>query len=276
MTNILTEEDLRTLPMASKTMYQKDGLTDKYEFSSTLSVINKLMEYGWKVSKSYQRSMTKSTKVDNYKFAKHWITFRKEEQLKDLKVDQVLPQIYLLNSHDGTTALKFESGLYRVVCSNGLVTPSKNLVHLKLRHSKEKISQLNEFLNLYLDTLSNTISYVNDMSKIKLNEDEKIEFASISSNLRWGQYVPKINFQDVVIPRRLEDKKDDLWTVYNVIQENLTKGGIKGLGDKICKSGEIKKIKTKKLIDENKYISFNSDIWQLALNKLEHNKFILN
>lgn len=274
--NILTEEELKTLPVASKTMYQKDGLTDKYEFSSTLSIVNKLMEHGWKISKSYQRNITKSTKLDNYKFAKHWITFRKEEKLKDLKVDDVLPQIYVLNSHDGTTALKFESGLYRVVCSNGLVTPSKDLIHLKLRHSKEKISQLNEFLNLYLDTLGNTINHVNNMSKIELNEDEKMEFANISSNLRWGQYIPKINLKEIIIPRRYEDNKNDLWTVYNVIQENLTKGGIKGLGDKVCKTGEIKKIKTRKLIDENKYISFNSDIWQLALNKLQHDKFNLN
>jgi len=109
-----------------------------------------------------------------------------------------------------------------------------------------------------------------------LNEDEKMEFANISSNLRWGQYIPKINLKEIIIPRRYEDNKNDLWTVYNVIQENLTKGGIKGLGDKVCKTGEIKKIKTRKLIDENKYISFNSDIWQLALNKLQHDKFNLN
>ena len=166
--------------------------------------------------------------------------------------------------------------MYRLICSNGLVTPSKELVHLKLKHSKEKISQLNEFLNLYLETLDSTVDYVNDMSTKILNESEKLELANLSLNLRWGQHVPKIELHKVLIPKRIEDTKEDLWTVFNVVQENLSKGGVIGEGNKICKTGEIKKIKTRKLIDENKYISFNSNIWQLALNKLKYDKWVLN
>jgi len=272
---ILTENEI-ALPPASKTNFCKDNLSDKYEFSNTLNIVKELSNHGWNVSSAYQRRITKSTKMDNYKFAKHWITFRKNEHIKNLKVDDVFPQIYLLNSHDGTTALKFQSGLYRLVCSNGLVTTDKNLVHLKLRHSKEKISMLNEFLSEYLKTLDYTVDHVNSMGNKILSEDEKLEFANISTNLRWGQHVPKIELQKVLQPRRVQDEKQDLWTVFNVIQENLTKGGIEGKGDKICKNGEIKIIKTKKLIDENKYISFNSDIWQLALNKLTYNRFSFN
>jgi hypothetical protein len=272
----LTENQINILPPASKTTFCKDNLSDKYEFSNTLKVVEELSNHGWNISNAYQRRITKSTKMDNYKFAKHWITFRKDEYVKNLKVDDVFPQIYLLNSHDGTTALKFQSGLFRLVCSNGLVTTDKNLVHLKLRHSKEKISMLNEFLSEYLKTLDYTVDHINNMGYKVLNEDEKLEFANISTNLRWGEYVPKIELEKVLQPRRVQDEKQDLWTVFNVIQENLTKGGIDGKGNKICKNGEIKIIKTKKLIDENKYISFNSDIWQLALNKLVYNKFSLN
>jgi hypothetical protein len=273
---ILTQEEINKLPHASKTNHSKQNLSDKYEFGSTLKVASQLVEYGWKIVNSYQRSLTKKTNLGNYDYARHWITFRKEETIKNLKVDDVFPQIYLQNSHDGTTALKFESGLFRLVCSNGLVTPSKQLVHLKLRHSKEKISQLNEFLNLYLDTLDSTVEFINDMSMKYLNQDEKLELAKLSTDLRWGQHVPKIELEKVLQVRRQEDSKEDLWTVFNVVQENLTKGGIMGQGSKITKSGEIKKIKTRKLIDENKYVSFNSDMWQLALNKLKYDKWILN
>ena len=273
---ILTQEEINKLPHASKTNHSKQNLSDKYEFGSTLKVASQLVEYGWKIVNSYQRSLTKKTNLVNYDYARHWITFRKEETIKNLKVDDVFPQIYLQNSHDGTTALKFESGLFRLVCSNGLVTPSKQLVHLKLRHSKEKISQLNEFLNLYLDTLDSTVEFINDMSMKYLNEDEKLELAKLSTDLRWGQHVPKIELEKVLQVRRQEDSKEDLWTVFNVVQENLTKGGIMGQGSKITKSGQIKKIKTRKLIDENKYVSFNSDMWQLALNKLKYDKWILN
>jgi hypothetical protein len=273
---ILTQEEINKLPHASKTNHSKQNLSDKYEFGSTLKVASQLVEYGWKIVNSYQRSLTKKTNLENYDYDRHWITFRKEETIKNLKVDDVFPQIYLQNSHDGTTALKFESGLFRLVCSNGLVTPSKQLVHLKLRHSKEKISQLNEFLNLYLDTLDSTVEFINDMSMKYLNQDEKLELAKLSTDLRWGQHVPKIELEKVLQVRRQEDSKEDLWTVFNVVQENLTKGGIMGQGSKITKSGEIKKIKTRKLIDENKYVSFNSDMWQLALNKLKYDKWILN
>ncbi len=38
----------------------------------------------------------------------------------------------------------------------------------------------------------------------------------------------RITKEQVLQPRRWADKKDDLWTVYQRLQENLIKGGLSG------------------------------------------------
>ncbi len=45
------------------------------------------------------------------------------------------PELVLTNSHDGTSAYKFFSGVFRLACSNGMVVQSADFGSISVRHS---------------------------------------------------------------------------------------------------------------------------------------------
>ena len=49
-------------------------------------------------------------------------------------VGTVFPQILLTNSHDGKNSFQFQAGLYRLICSNGLVIADTQFEAVKIRH----------------------------------------------------------------------------------------------------------------------------------------------
>jgi hypothetical protein len=63
---------------------------------------------------------------------------------------------------------------------------------------------------------------------------------------------------DILMPVREEDKGDDLWTVFNVCQEKLIKGGFQATGknDKVRKQRKITSIK--------KDVEYNQRLWEIA------------
>ena len=46
----------------------------------------------------------------------------------------LIPQIILTNSHDGFNSFKFMLGIFRLVCSNGLVVCDNQMVNMTIRH----------------------------------------------------------------------------------------------------------------------------------------------
>ena len=61
--------------------------------------------------------------------------------------------------------------------------------------------------------------------------------------------------EDILRPRRQQDMGNDVWTVYNVVQENIIKGGF-------TNSNTGRKARAVKHID--KTISYNQELWDLA------------
>jgi len=79
----------------------------------------------------------------------------------ELKVNDVYPKISVWNSYDGAMKFRTEFGFYRLVCSNGLVTPtgfhSKNLAKHSIKDNSKTESKglLNEFVKSSSTFLSN-------------------------------------------------------------------------------------------------------------------------
>ena len=74
--------------------------------------------------------------------------------------------------------------------------------------------------------------------------------------------------ESLLQPRRYADQKDsDLFTVFNVIQENLIKGGIRGY--RLNKYGYTTRTKTRevKAIDQN--VKLNRALWTLTEKMME-------
>jgi len=66
----------------------------------------------------------------------------------------------------------------------------------------------------------------------------------------------------LLTPRRHEDSRDDLWTVFNRLQENLSKGGL----DVRTATGKRTRSRSVKGIDGD--VKLNRALWVMAENML--------
>ncbi len=68
--------------------------------------------------------------------------------------------------------------------------------------------------------------------------------------------------KQILTPRRHDDNKSDLWATFNRVQENVIKGGLRGVTVKA--NGERQNRKTREVngIDQN--VRLNRALWTLA------------
>ena len=63
-------------------------------------------------------------------------------------------------------------------------------------------------------------------------------------------------------PRDRDDRADDLWTVWNVVQENAIKGGLRGVGRDDL--GRPRRVKSRAVNGIDQDIKLNKALWLLG------------
>ena len=183
------------------------------------------------------------------------VSFQNPEiKIKGKGGDDSFPRIIMTNSHDGLQAFKFSVGIFRLVCSNGLVVADEKFSDFKIKHKGYTFNELREVVAKAVADLPAKVEVLNKMRNKILTKEEKSKLALDAMLVRAG-IVPnsvKANkfeydeetITDILEPKRDADKGDDLWKVFNVIQEKITQGefhaALKGANTKVRKVRKIK------------------------------------
>lgn len=242
-----TSEIKQRCPLAYATAPTNPKVSDKYVQANTSTVIDDMAKLGWYPVEAKQKKARKnSSGIQSF----HMIAFQNPE-VKIMQGEDVeaYPRIILTNSHDGMASFRFRVGLYRCICSNGLVICDENFADLTIRHINYTFDDLR---HLVVKTMSELPAYIEIMNKMKqttLGKSQKYDFALRMLKLR--KNVPdneKLNVSektltDILTPIRKEDEGDSLWNVFNVLQEKMIKGGFmveSGKEDKLRKMRPVK------------------------------------
>ena len=238
--NFMSIEDVkRACPAAFKDSPTNPKVSDKYVQANTATVISDLEKLGWYPVQAKQCRMKKnSSGIRSF----HLIAFQnpdiyieKPDKNGGSTID-AYPRIILTNSHDGFNSFKFMAGLFRLVCSNGLVVGSDEFVDLAIRHINYNFDTLRDVVKTAIDNIPNIVCKMNEMKKTILSEDEKKEIATsvvkIRKNIPEDEKfsIDEDTIREILMPQRKEDKGDDLWSVFNVCQEKMIKGGYSAIG----------------------------------------------
>jgi len=212
---------------------------------------------GWGVVDAKE---VRARKGDGYQ--KHLVVFRNNNLfIEGTDGDDVFPQILLTNSHDGKNAFTFTAGLFRLVCENGLVICSKEFENLKIRHYGYDFEELSRVINTMVQSLPLTVESMNRFKQKTLRTEQITEFARRAAEIRFGveqlQNIT-IDYNALISPTRPEDRGDDLWSVFNVVQEKLVHGMFEYTsGSKLRKARKIKNFKQD--------LDLNAKLYELAV-----------
>lgn len=266
-TTYMNKEQLREIcPLAFAEAPTNPDVSKKYLFVNTETIVDDLDKLGWKPVQAAQR---KSRGNGGTIFSKHMVAFQNPDiKIKGSDGDDSFPRIIMTNSHDGMQAFKFSVGIFRLVCSNGLVVADEQFSDFKIKHKGYTFGELRDVVNQAVADLPNKVQVLNDMKNRTLTQDEKNKLALDSMLIRAGiepgsEKAAKFNYddetiEDILDPKRKEDKGDDLWRVFNVIQEKITQGEFHAA----LRGAKVRKVRKIKSFEKD--LKVNKELFKLA------------
>jgi len=249
-TTFLSKDEIRKHAPSIFTSVKGEATSEKYTHIPTDQVIDDMEKLGWGVVDAKEVNARKGVG-----FQKHLVVFRNPDvAITGDDGDNVFPQILMTNSHDGKNAFTFTAGLFRMVCENGLVISTQEFENLKIRHMGYNFTELQSTITAMVEKLPLTVDSMNKLKATQLSEEQKMDFAKRAVETRFGKEETQnitINLSELLEPTRKEDSGNDIWSVFNVIQEKLIHGMFEyKAGAKVRKARKIKNFKQDLKVNE--------------------------
>ena len=207
-------DSLRQRVPAIFTKTPSPKVSNRYSFADSEYYLQKFIDADWFIHSARQ--------VSKSEYAPHQVILRNNDIAT---VGDLLPQLIFTNSHNGIKKMTIDTGIYRLVCSNGLVVPTSITQSLSIKHIDLGDSTTDTIVNSFYEKIPIIMNNIDRMRNKILTDDEIDNFTYNALQIRFINAVG-ININDVVKPSRIEDYSDDLWTIFNVVQEKIIRGGI--------------------------------------------------
>lgn len=268
---VLSKEELKKIvPVAFKNQPTNPDVSKQYLFVNTETIIDDLAKLNWYPVNAGQRKTRKADTI----FSKHMVAFQNPDlTIKGKDGDESYPRIILTNSHDGTQSFRFHVGIFRLVCSNGLVVADEEFSDFRIKHKGYTFGELREIVTKTVQDLPNKVEVMNKMSSRILSEEEKNKLALDAMLIRAGiaptssrakdfEYDQE-TIQDILTPKRNADKGNDLWKTFNTIQEKIVNGEFHAA----LKGAKVRKVKKIKSFEKN--LEVNKELFKLATSLID-------
>jgi len=255
--NAIINHGAFTLPPAVYAEKAHESRSESYRHVKTSAIVDLIRGQGYEVQSASAANVRLAHKQG---FQKHLVRFRRiSESESPQMIGDSIPQLILINSHDGTSGITIAAGLFRLVCLNGLVVADSTFSKISIPHrgSLSLDSKVLASASRAIEYADNGAKAALQWSKIELSYIEQLEFAKRALELRYPNDSAPIRIGDLLTPRRYADSGNDLWRVFNRVQENLVKGGLSA-------SVEGRKRGVSALRNAQRDFSINSDLWGIA------------
>lgn len=244
---------LETLPTVVLPPAAIDGvkyakLSPSYDLISTERVVSLMADEGFvPTAANHLKPRKRDPRV-----VRHFVRMRHESHLRE--INGSVPEILIINSNDGSSSLRIEAGLFRTICANGLIVKSSSIGSTRIRHIDVTAERVIEGANYVIHQAREAARRIDSFRARVLTKDEVFRFATGASAI-WGDRVPP---RALLEARRTEDQGNELWSVFNRVQENLIKGGITG------RSATGRATRTHGIRAMDNSIKVNTKLWELA------------
>lgn len=247
----LNDDQIRAVAPSIFADAPHDSRSERYAYIPTASVLQGLRKEG------FQPFMVAQTRVrhdDRREYTKHMIRLRHVNEITAREANEII----LLNSHDGTSSYQILAGMIRFACQNGLVC-GDTVADVRVHHKGDVAGQVIEGAYEVLHGFGRAQESRDAMQAVTLDSGEAEIFARSALALKYDETKPApITETQILRPRRIEDSRQDLWSVFNRTQENIIRGGLSAR----TANGRRQRTREVQGIDQN--IRLNRALWLLA------------
>ena len=228
-----------------------ESRSQRYTYIPTIDILQSLRKEGFQ---PFFACQTRVRDEGRREHAKHMIRLRHASQINGREANEII----LLNSHDGTSSYQMLAGVYRFVCCNGMVC-GDTIQDVRVPHKGDVVGHVIEGAYSVLDEFDMVAGEIESMRSVRLSDEAQEVFAEHALMLRYDDpAAAPIAASKLLDLKRRDDDRNDLWTTFNRVQENLLRGGIMGR----TRNGNRTKTRAVTGIDGN--VKLNRVLWSLA------------
>ena len=238
-------------------------VSDRYGFQPTIDVVDALRFEGWMPVDATQKNVRDKSKRE---LTTHLLRFRRLDN--EVMIGDSVAELLLKNAHDRSSAFVLHAGVFRMACANGIVIADSTLQKMSVRHGKNIVGDIIEGSYEILEEVPALADHVCGMQATDLTDEERAIFAQTAYTFAHGERtendltsVDNITAQ-MLRPKRRSDTGTDLWSTFNVIQENVIRGGIRTM--KRNEQGYVKRSTKRAVNNIDKNIKLNKALWEMA------------
>ena len=251
----LTHEELMHFVPSIFSENKHESRSERYTYIPTSTILENLQQEGFVPFFACQTRVQDQGKREH---TKHMLRLRRIGQLTGRQV----PEIILLNSHDGSSSYQMLPGLFRGVCTNGLVC-GQSFGEVRVPHKGDVVEKVIEGAYEVLGIFDRVEEKRDAMQSALLPPPAQQAMVRAALHYRFGEDHQPVTTAQILTPRRYEDRSDDLWTVYQRVQENLMKGGLAG------RTAQGRSNRTRAVSGIDGDVKLNRALWVMAENMLE-------
>ena len=260
----LTNEQIANMAPSAFATEAHESRSSRYAYIPTATVIDGLRAEGFLPVAAKQGGSRIPGKAE---FTKHMLRFRYQGQVPELRtVGETFPEIVLVNSHDGTSAYHIMAGVFRLVCLNGMVVADRTDGARSVQHKGNVVDNVIDASFEVLGESRKALGAAAEWSGLSLSRDERQVFAESAHLLRFGDSEGEtdtaIRPEQMLQVRRNEDRGTDLWSTFNVAQENAIRGGLTAMGRDANGRRRLTRTREVRAIDQD--VKLNKALWHLS------------
>lgn len=272
----LSELEMRKLAPSIFAVEAHGSRSERFQPIPTWDILRGLMGEGFMpvgVKQSRTRDPGKA------EFTKHLIRLRRIDQDSRYSVGDTVCEILLKNANDGSSAYDLMAGLFRIRCLNSLVAQTGTLDTVKVRHTgspEDVMGRVIEGTHRVLGEAQRALAAPADWGSITLSRDERFILAEAAHGLRFGagddgEEAPAVAHAikptALLEARRAGDQGGDLWTTFNVVQENVIRGGLRGVARDA--NNRPRRVRTREVRGIDQDVKLNRALWTLTAKMAE-------
>lgn len=256
----LTLEQIEVLAPSAFAIAPHVSRSERYVYIPTSKVITAMMSAGFM---PFSAAQSKSRILGKAEFTKHMIRFRHTQHTAMQELGDTIPEVVLINSHDGTSQYKLIAGMIRLACLNGMVVADGTVESISVMHKGNIIDAVIDGSEQIIHNTQRALTAAKDWSKLQLTDGEQKVYAEAAHSIRFadadGKADTPITAEQLLRTRRYADNGNDLWHTFNRVQENVIKGGLRG---RDAETGRRETTRRVKSIDGD--VKLNRALWQLT------------
>jgi len=248
----LSDDQIRKVAPSIFAESKHTSRSERYTYIPTSDVLRGLRREGFEPFMVAQTRVRDEAKREH---TKHMMRLRHASQINGAEAKEIV----LLNSHDGSSSYQMLAGMFRFVCSNGMVC-GDTMSDIRVPHKGNVVDRVIEGAFDILDGFTRVVEEREGMKALGLISGEQAAFARAALELRYDTEAAAapVTESQLLQTRRFEDRPNDLWTTFNRVQENMIQGGLQG------RTAAGRPMRTRPVVGIDQGVKLNRALWVLA------------